>query len=101
VFSASTFTSRLHVVQWPRNFNVSNIDKYEAKLDPRGWLIVYSMVARGTRVSEDIMVAYLPIVHGQDALQWLHYLPHQCIDHCVDFYDHFVTNYQSLSNKSA
>jgi hypothetical protein len=55
----------------PPNFKVSNIDKYEPKQDPGGWLAVYTTAARDARASEDVMTTYLPIVLGQDALQWL------------------------------
>jgi hypothetical protein len=55
----------------PPNFKVSNVDKYEPKQDPRGWLAVYTTAARATGATEDVMTAYLPIVLGQDALQWL------------------------------
>jgi hypothetical protein len=51
-------------VQCPPNFKVSNIDKFEAKLDPRGWLDIYTTVAQATRASEDVMTVYLPIVIG-------------------------------------
>jgi hypothetical protein len=54
------------------NFKVSNVDKYEPKQDPGGWLAVYMTAARAT---EDVMTAYFPIVLGQDALQWLRHLP--------------------------
>lgn len=47
------------------------------------------------------MTAYLPIVLGQDALQLLQHLPRHCIDNWDDFYDPFIANIQSLSNKPA
>jgi hypothetical protein len=50
------------------NFKVSNVDKYEPKQDPGGWLAVYTTTARAAGASEDVMTAYLPIVLGQDAL---------------------------------
>jgi hypothetical protein len=53
------------------NFKVSNVDKYEPKQDPGGWLAVYTTAARAAGASEDVMTAYLPIVLGQDALLWL------------------------------
>jgi hypothetical protein len=53
------------------NFKVSNVDKYEPKQDPGGWLVVYTTGARAAGVMEDVMIAYLHIVLGQDALQWL------------------------------
>jgi hypothetical protein len=53
------------------NFKVSNIDKYEPKQDPGGWLAVYTTTTRATEATEDVMTTYLPIVLGQDALQWL------------------------------
>jgi hypothetical protein len=55
----------------PPNFKVSNIDKYEPKQDPGGWLAVYTTTTRATEATEDVMTTYLPIVLGQDALQWL------------------------------
>jgi hypothetical protein len=71
----STLTPRLWAIQWPPNFKVSNVDKYEPKQDPGDWLNVYTTVARATGATEDVMTAYLPIVLGQDALQWLRHLP--------------------------
>jgi hypothetical protein len=50
------------------NFKVSNVDKYKPKQDPGGWLAVYTTAARASGVTEDVMIAYLPIVLGQDAL---------------------------------
>jgi hypothetical protein len=47
------------------------------------------------------MTAYLPIVLGQDALQWLRHLPRQCIDDWSDFSQRFIANFQSLSDKLA
>jgi hypothetical protein len=45
--------------------------------------------------------AYMPIVLGQDALQWLRHLPRHCIDNWDDFSCRFVMNFQSLSDKPA
>jgi hypothetical protein len=45
------------------------------------------------------MTAYLPIILGQDALQWLRHLPRHCIDDWSDFSRRFITNFQSLSDK--
>jgi hypothetical protein len=70
----SALTSRLRAIQWPSNFKVSNVDKYEPKQDPGGWLAVYT-TAQAAGVTEDVMTTYLPIVLGQDALQWLRHLP--------------------------
>jgi hypothetical protein len=47
------------------------------------------------------MTAYLPIVLGQDALQWLRHLPRHCIDDWSDFSWRFTANFQSLSDKPA
>jgi hypothetical protein len=55
----------------PMAFKVSNIDKYEPKQDPGGWLVVYTTTPRAAEATEDVMMAYLPIVLWQDALQWL------------------------------
>jgi hypothetical protein len=67
----SALTPRLRAIQWPPNFKVSNVDKYEPKQDPGGWLAVYTTAARAAGATEDVMTAYLPIVLGQDTLQWL------------------------------
>jgi hypothetical protein len=37
----SALTPCLRAIQWPPNFKVSNVDKYEPKQDPGGWLAVY------------------------------------------------------------
>ena len=58
----SALTPRLRAIQWPPNFKVSNVDKYEPKQDPGGWLAVYTTAARAAGASEDVMTAYLPIV---------------------------------------
>jgi hypothetical protein len=60
----STLTPRLRAIQWPPNFKVSNVDKYEPKQDPGGWLAVYTTAARAAGATEDVMTAYLPIVLG-------------------------------------
>jgi hypothetical protein len=67
----SALTPRLRAIQWPPNFKVSNVDKYEPKQDLSGWLAVYTTVARAAGATEDVMTTYFPIVLGQDALQWL------------------------------
>jgi hypothetical protein len=67
----SALTPRLRAIQWPPNFKVFNVDKYEPKQDPGGWLTVYTTATRAAGATEDVMTAYLPIVLGQDALQWL------------------------------
>jgi hypothetical protein len=69
--AVSALTPRLRAIQWPPNFKVSNVDKYEPKQDPGGWLAVYTTAAWDAGATEDVMTAYLPIVLGQDALQWL------------------------------
>jgi hypothetical protein len=97
----SALTPRLRAIQWPPNFKVSNVDKYEPKQDPGGWLAVSTTAARAAGVSEDVMTAYLPIVLGQDALQWLRHLPRHCIDDWSDFSRRFTANFQSLSDKPA
>jgi hypothetical protein len=91
----------LRAIQWPPNFKVSNVDKYEPKQDPGGWLVVYTTAARATGAIEDVMIAYLSIVLGQDALQSLRHLPRHYIDDWSDFSRRFTTNFQSLYDKPA
>jgi hypothetical protein len=67
----------------------------------RGWLVVYTTTAQTARATEDVMTTYLPIVLGQDALQWLRHLPRHCIDDWSDFSRCFIANFQSLSDKPA
>jgi hypothetical protein len=100
-YGVSALTPRLRAVQWPPNFKVSNIDKYEPKQDPGGWLAVYTTAAWAAGATKDVMTAYLPIVLGQDALQWLRHLPRHCIDDWGDFSRCFIANFQSLSDKPA
>jgi hypothetical protein len=97
----SALTLHLRAIEWPPNIKVSNIDKYEPKQDPGGWLVVYTTTARAAEATEDVMTGYLPIVLGLDALQWLRHLPRHCIDDWSDFSWRFITNFQSLSEKSA
>jgi hypothetical protein len=97
----SALTPRLRAIQCPPNFKVSNVDKYEPKQDSGGWLAVYTTAARPARATEDVMTAYLPIVLGQDALQWLRHLPRHCIDDWSDFSRCFIANFQYLSDKPA
>jgi hypothetical protein len=52
-------------------------------------------------VTEDVMTAYLPIVLGQDVLQWLRHLPRHYIDDWSDFSRRFTANFQSLFDKPA
>jgi hypothetical protein len=93
-------TLRLRAIQWPPNFKVSNVDKYEPKQDPGGWLAIYTTAAQIAGAIEDVMTGYLPIVLGKDALQWLRHLPRHCIDDWSDFSRCFIANFQSLSDKS-
>jgi hypothetical protein len=58
-------------------------------------LAVYTTTARATGAT------YLPIVLGQDALQWLRHLPRHCIDDWSDFSRRFITHVESLSDKPA
>jgi hypothetical protein len=95
----SALTPRLRAIQWPPNFKVSNVDKYEPKQDPGGWLAVYTITAQAAGATEDVTTAYLPIVLGQDALQLLRHLPRHCIDDWSDFSRRFTFNFQSLSDK--
>jgi hypothetical protein len=67
----SLLTLCLRAIHRPPNFKVSNVDKYEPKQDPGGWLVVYTTAAWAARATEDVMTAYLPIVLRQNALQWL------------------------------
>jgi hypothetical protein len=62
-------------------------------------LAVYTTAARAAGATKDVMTAYLPIVLGQDALQWLRHLPRHCIDDWSDFSRRFIANFQSLSDK--
>jgi hypothetical protein len=62
-------------------------------------LAVYTTATRAAGATEDVMTAYLPIILGQDALQWLRHLPRHCIDDWSDFSRRFITNFQSLSDK--
>jgi hypothetical protein len=64
-------------------------------------LAVYTSVARAAGATEDVMTAYLPIVLGQDALQWLRHLPRHYIDDWSDISRRFTANFQSLSDKPA
>jgi hypothetical protein len=38
-------------------------------------MAIYTTATRAARATEDVMTVYLPIVLGQDALQWLRHLP--------------------------
>jgi hypothetical protein len=89
----SALTLRLRAIQWPPNFKVSNVDKYEPKQDSGGWLALYTTTVRAAGATEDVMTAYLPIVLGQDALQWLRHLPRHCIDDWSDFSRRFIANF--------
>jgi hypothetical protein len=62
-------------------------------------LVVYTTVALAAGATEDVKTTHMPIVLGQDALQWLRHLPRHCIDDWSDFSRQFIANYQSLSNK--
>jgi hypothetical protein len=64
-------------------------------------MAVYTTAARAARATKDVMTAYLPIVLGQDALQWLRHLPRHCIDDWSDFSRRFIANFQSLSDQPA
>jgi hypothetical protein len=101
VFRVSAFTNRLRAVQWPPNFKVSNIDKYEAKQDPSSWLAIYSTAAQAVWATKDVITTYFPIMLGHDVLQWLHHLCCPSIDNWTDFCERFVANFQSLSDKLA
>jgi hypothetical protein len=46
------------------------------------------------------VTSYMPIVLGQDVLQWLRHLPRHRIDDWDDFSRHFVMNFQSLFEKA-
>jgi hypothetical protein len=96
----SALTSRLWAIRWPPNFKVSNVDKYEPMHDSGGWLAVYMTAAQAVWAIEDVMTVYLPIVLGQDMLQWLRHLPRHCNDDWSDFSRRFIANFQSLSDKS-
>jgi hypothetical protein len=97
----TALTPRLRAIQWPPNFKVSNVDKYEAKQDPGGWLAIYTTAVRAARASEGVMTAYLTIVLGQDALQWLRHLPRHCINDWSDFSRCFTANFPPLRQTSA
>jgi hypothetical protein len=64
-------------------------------------LVVYTTAVRAAGATKDVMTAYLPIVLGQDALQWLRHLPRHYIDDWSDFSRCFIANFQSLSDKPA
>jgi hypothetical protein len=64
-------------------------------------LAVYTTASRAAEAAEDVMTVYLPIVLGQDALQWLRHLPRHCIDDWSDFSRWFIANFQYLSDKPA
>jgi hypothetical protein len=64
-------------------------------------LVIHTTAARAAEATEDVMTTYLPIVLGQDTLQWLRHLPRHYIDDWSDFSRCFITNYQSLSDNPA
>jgi hypothetical protein len=64
-------------------------------------LATYTTAAWAAGATEDVMTAFLPIILGQDALQWLRHLSRHCIDDWSDFSRRFITNFQSLSDKPA
>jgi hypothetical protein len=97
----SALTPRLRAIPWPPNFKVSNVNKYEPKQDPGASWPSIKPPRWAAGAIEDVMTAYLPIVLGQEALQWLRHLPRQCIDDWGDFSHQFIVNFQSLSYKPA
>jgi hypothetical protein len=64
-------------------------------------LAVYTTTAQAAGATKDVMTAYLPIVLGQDALQWLQHLPRHCIDDWSNFSRCFIANFQALPDKLA
>jgi hypothetical protein len=64
-------------------------------------LAVYTTADRDAGATEDVMTAYLPIILGQDELQWLRHLPRHCINDWSDFSRCFIANFKSLSDKPA
>jgi hypothetical protein len=64
-------------------------------------MAIYMTATRAARATEEVMTVYLPIVLGQDALQWLRHLPQHCIDDWGDFSRWFITNFQSFFDKPA
>ena len=90
------FSSRINDVDWSPNFKISNVDKFETKMDPRDWIAIYTTAARAANASEDLMTAYVPIKLGHDALQWLRHLRRGAIEDWSDFCQLFISNFQSL-----
>lgn len=58
----SALSPWFQAIQWLPNFKVSDIDKYEPKQDPGGWLVVYMTAALAIETIEDVMIVYLPII---------------------------------------
>jgi hypothetical protein len=58
----SALTPRLWTIQWPPNFKVSNVDKYEPKQDPGlvGCLHDRHPGRRGNRRCDDSILAHCP-----------------------------------------
>jgi hypothetical protein len=61
----SALTPRLRAIQCPPNFKVSNVDKYEPKQDPGGWLAVYTTAARAAGAFEDVKMRTYPLSSGK------------------------------------
>jgi hypothetical protein len=61
-----------------------------------GWLVVYTTATRSDGATEDVMIVYLPIVLGQDTLQWLRHLPR----HCITIGEILATGLSRTSNPS-
>jgi hypothetical protein len=103
IFGLRSFTDRLHVIIWLRNFKLHDLDTYDGKANPEQWITLYEIVVRAAHGDEDMMANYLHVVINQSANQWLLSLREGSIDTWAQlrraFIDNYMATYQQPDNK--
>ena len=87
------FVHKLWSIQWPKEFKLGPIQKYDGKINPNDWLQINSIVIRAAGGDNQVMANYLLTALDGPAWSWLLKLPPHSISSWAEFKAQFIANF--------
>ena len=81
-------------IEYPMDFKLTNIQKYDGKQDPAQWLRLYSTAVSVAGGDTNTKVLYFPMALEPAPLTWLESLARESIHSWDDLKKAFIDNFQ-------
>jgi len=80
-------------IEYPKDFKLTNIQKYDGKQDPAQWLRLYSTAVSVAGEDSNTKVLYFQMALESAPLTWLESLAHESIHSWDDIKKAFIDNF--------